>query len=91
MRNKPERTGDLGAAVDATDREALHASLMLVFMVGVVVSTALQLRQVGIARRAERAEWALQCQLLENERDDARARAARFTAGGGDVVDEHGS
>jgi hypothetical protein len=71
---KPERSGDLGAAIDSADRKAVAAQAAVVFLVGVAIVAAVAVAQLRRAQKGERAEWAFWCQQMEFERDEARAR-----------------
>jgi uncharacterized membrane protein YoaK (UPF0700 family) len=82
---KPERTGDLAAAIDASDARAQAAVAAAVLVLGAIVIVIVTTHQLRRAHKAERAEWAFLCQQMETERDVARAR---FTAEpGGEVTD----
>ena len=87
-RSKPERTGDLAAAILASDRSAVAALAAVAVLVGVAIVAAASVRKLQAAHRAERAEWAFQCDQLETERDVARAR---FTVDSRGDVDDGGS
>lgn len=86
-RSKPERTGDLAAAIAASDRTAVVALATVAVLVGVAIVAAANMRQLRAAHKAERAEWAFQCDQLENERDVARARFTVDSAGDVDDVE----